>query len=290
MVRFSRVAPPRSGWSLRWSSDTGGRARSKPKTPSPAFARARADGADGVELDVMTCGTGEVVVFHDDDLARLGQRPERIADTSFAALRAVTLASGARHTDARRGVRGVRPGHAGQRRAQGSEAVASPRSRRWSTASRTIVDAHGRRAPRVLVSSFHPLAVAVVDAAGAGRPARACCSSAKSPLPLRRAWAAALLRPFALHPERRLVQRRSAWRAGSDAATWSTSGPSTTRRRSRLAAACASTGSSPTILPVPGAGCARRAGCMMAPVEGSPIREVPRVFIRSFIGSVVHLG
>src|SRR5262245_30116342 len=46
----------------------------------PAFARARTDGADGVELDVMTCGTGEVVVFHDDDLTRLGHRPERVAD------------------------------------------------------------------------------------------------------------------------------------------------------------------------------------------------------------------
>jgi hypothetical protein len=61
----------------------------------PAFARARSDGADGVELDVMTCGTGEVVVFHDDDLARLGHRPERIADTPFGVLRQVRLASGA---------------------------------------------------------------------------------------------------------------------------------------------------------------------------------------------------
>src|SRR6476646_11792945 len=51
-----------------------------------AFARARADGADGVELDVMTCGTGELVVFHDDDLTRLAGRPDRIPDTSFAAL------------------------------------------------------------------------------------------------------------------------------------------------------------------------------------------------------------
>src|SRR6185503_17405615 len=49
----------------------------------PAFARARADGADGVELDAMICGTGEVLVFHDDDLTRLAHRPERIADTAF---------------------------------------------------------------------------------------------------------------------------------------------------------------------------------------------------------------
>ena len=35
-----------------------------------AFALAAAHGADGVELDVMPCATGEIVVFHDDDLAR----------------------------------------------------------------------------------------------------------------------------------------------------------------------------------------------------------------------------
>src|SRR5438128_2313381 len=59
-----------------------------------AFGRARTDGADGVELDVMTCGTGEMVVFHDDDLTRLAGRPERIAETPFSVLRAATLASG----------------------------------------------------------------------------------------------------------------------------------------------------------------------------------------------------
>ncbi len=52
-----------------------------------AFGRARELGADGVELDVMRCGTGEVVVFHDDDLARLAGRPDVIRATPLAALR-----------------------------------------------------------------------------------------------------------------------------------------------------------------------------------------------------------
>ena len=43
-----------------------------------AFRRARADGADGVELDVQRARTGEVVVFHDDNLARLAGRPGTI--------------------------------------------------------------------------------------------------------------------------------------------------------------------------------------------------------------------
>lgn len=37
-----------------------------------AFELAKAHGADGIELDVFQCGTGEVVVFHDEDLGRLG--------------------------------------------------------------------------------------------------------------------------------------------------------------------------------------------------------------------------
>jgi glycerophosphoryl diester phosphodiesterase len=59
-----------------------------------AFAAARAAGADGVELDVMRCGSGEVVVFHDDDLRRLAGRHERIASLSLGELRRVELHGG----------------------------------------------------------------------------------------------------------------------------------------------------------------------------------------------------
>src|SRR5262245_51611322 len=67
-----------------------------PENSVEAFARARTDGADGVELDVLCCATGEVVVFHDDDLVRLAGRPERIDALSLAALREVHLQGGAR--------------------------------------------------------------------------------------------------------------------------------------------------------------------------------------------------
>jgi glycerophosphoryl diester phosphodiesterase len=56
-----------------------------------AFAAAAAAGADGVELDVRLCATGEVVVFHDADLRRLAGRADRIrcrrSTTSFAPCR-----------------------------------------------------------------------------------------------------------------------------------------------------------------------------------------------------------
>src|SRR6185312_17377418 len=59
-----------------------------------AFRLAREQGADGVELDVMRCATGEVVVFHDDDLGRLGGYPGDVRALSFAELRAVELHGG----------------------------------------------------------------------------------------------------------------------------------------------------------------------------------------------------
>src|SRR5947209_7289473 len=59
-----------------------------------AFRRARSDGADGVELDVMRCATGEVIVFHDDDLERLGKRAGLTRATSFAELREIDLGGG----------------------------------------------------------------------------------------------------------------------------------------------------------------------------------------------------
>jgi glycerophosphoryl diester phosphodiesterase len=56
-----------------------------------AFARARSDGADGIELDVRCDASGDVVVFHDDDLSRLAGRPGRLEQLSADQRRAVRL-------------------------------------------------------------------------------------------------------------------------------------------------------------------------------------------------------
>ncbi len=45
-----------------------------PENTREAFAGAVAQGADGVELDVMRCGTGELVVCHDEELSRLANK------------------------------------------------------------------------------------------------------------------------------------------------------------------------------------------------------------------------
>ncbi len=191
----------------------------------PAFARARADGADGVELDVMTCGTGEVVVFHDDDLARLGHRPERIADTPFAVLRQVRLASGA-----------AIPTLDEVFEACGPDMLVNVELKlpnRGTAAVAPLVDAvaeiiaRAGTGGRVLVSSFHPWAVRLWMRRAPEIPAGLLFEHG-SPLPLRGAWAAPLLRPFALHPELVLCspERVAGWhRRGYMVNVWTVDAP-----------------------------------------------------------------
>lgn len=61
-----------------------------------ALELAVAEGADGVEIDVRRCASGEVVVCHDDTLKRVGGVSLTIEDTSFAELRAQPLNDGSR--------------------------------------------------------------------------------------------------------------------------------------------------------------------------------------------------
>jgi len=185
-----------------------------------AFARAREEGADGVELDVLVCGTGEVVVFHDDDLTRLAGRPERIDATAFDVLRAVALGSGHRIPTLEEAFEacgpnllvnvelktaGVGPGGVGAL----VDGVADVLARTGT-------------GPRVLVSSFNPWAVAAWMRRSPVVPAGLLFERGAA-LPLRRAWAAPLLRPFGLHPELVLArpERVAGWRRrGYFVAVW----------------------------------------------------------------------
>src|SRR5512147_1741217 len=58
-----------------------------PENTLAAFRLAIEQGADGVELDVWRCGSGEVVVIHDEDARRVAGAPLRIAEAPLAALR-----------------------------------------------------------------------------------------------------------------------------------------------------------------------------------------------------------
>src|SRR5258708_20074399 len=160
VVRFSRMTMWQRGAPGRplVLGHRGASARC-PENSVAAFERAIADGADGIELDVLCCATGEVMVFHDDDLARLGARPERIADLSSRTLRDLILTSGARIPTLEEVLAVCRPPCLVN--------IELKASGFWGGPVPALVDRGAgivRRAgagPRVLVSSFHPRAVSL---------------------------------------------------------------------------------------------------------------------------------
>jgi glycerophosphoryl diester phosphodiesterase len=180
-----------------------------------AFRLAMAEGADGVELDVQRCATGEVVVFHDDDLARLAGRPERIDQLSLARLREVRLSRGE-----------AIPTLAETLEACGPAALVNieiKHSGLLPAGCRALVDALAEvvaRADadqRVLISSFSPGAIWRWRKI---RPDVASGLLFERPRPFRRPWPLRtdiflpLLRPRAVHPEESLCTRDSVarWR------------------------------------------------------------------------------
>lgn len=191
-----------------------------------AFDAAREDGADGVELDVRLTRDGELAVFHDDDLVRLGGRPGCVEDMDWREAAAVELRGGERMP----------------RLADVMEAMAGlvvnveikpPRWRRAPAVVRAVAAcvARARAADRVIVSSFD---VAVVGLVRAMTPLSAgLLFHEKQRRPLRRAWLAPVLRVHAVHPQKTLVDAESmrGWRrAGYAVNVWTVDDAAEVRR------------------------------------------------------------
>ena len=68
--------------------------RSLPENTHAAFARAIEEGADGVELDVRLCASGELVVVHDADLQRLANDLLEVARVPYGRLARADLGGG----------------------------------------------------------------------------------------------------------------------------------------------------------------------------------------------------
>ena len=178
----------------------------EPENSLAAFRRAALDGADGVELDVLLCATGEVVVFHDDDLRRLAGRSERIADLSLADVREVVLNSGARIPTLEEVFE-----ECGPELLVNVELKASALSKdgmRKLVAGVLAVIQRANVAPRVVISSFHPKILAYWKAAAAHIPFGFLFEQDSSFL-LRRAWPLMWLHPFSAHPENVLCTPRA---------------------------------------------------------------------------------
>lgn len=175
----------------------------------PAFERAVADGADGVELDVMRCASGEVVVFHDDDLTRLAGRPERIDRVPWRELRDVELETSGR-IPLLDDVLEALPDHLINIELKAGKLW---RGQLLAPAVARLIHRHGKT-DRLLISSFNPWALARFRVA-APKIRTGYLFHSQQALPLREAWPALAVRPFAVHPSKSLVTaaRVARWRA-----------------------------------------------------------------------------
>lgn len=70
-----------------------GARKQAPENTIPAFQLAERLGADGVELDVLLCATGELVVTHDDDLSIHSNATGSVAATPLSDLKALDFGS-----------------------------------------------------------------------------------------------------------------------------------------------------------------------------------------------------
>lgn len=188
-------------WGHRGAGHRGDDARLAENTIA-AFEAARAAGADGVELDVRLCATGEVVVFHDDDLARLAGRPGRVDGLSLSALRDLRLRGDTRIATLDEVFEALGPSW---RINVEIKPVAMPRTAALVAAVLACIDRHRAR-EQVLVSSFDPVILGQVRLRAPGL-ATGYLFHREQGLPLRRAWPARLLRPAALHPDHGLITR-----------------------------------------------------------------------------------
>lgn len=213
----------RLGRATRWRRTRGrprvwahrGDSAHAPENTMLAFDRARAAGADGLELDVRFDGDGNVVVFHDSELARLTGLPGRIEQLSAAErarlrvggepvpLLAEVLAEFDLEIDVE------------------IKSLAVGRMAALVAATARVIRDSGR-ADQVLVSSFDPIALLQLhhhlpDAA------LAYLFHDEQPLPLRRGWVGRWIGASLLHPQSTLctAARVKAWHtAGMPVNAW----------------------------------------------------------------------
>jgi glycerophosphoryl diester phosphodiesterase len=172
-----------------------GSSRRAPENTLAAFRLARREAADGVELDVMRCGSGEVVVFHDADLRRLGGRKERIARAPLELLREVDLGGGEHIPLLSEVLEELGPDML-----VNIELKLPRLGRRGLAEAVTGLIRRHAMGSRALVSSFHPWPLVRMRVLAPEVPTGLLFHE-KLALPLRQAWSAAWIQPVALHPE-----------------------------------------------------------------------------------------
>lgn len=200
-----------------------------PENTHAAFNLAYRMGADGIELDVQACASGEIVVIHDEMVNRTSNGTGAVAElplkqlkefdfggfygSAFAGERIPTLAEVFEGLPAQ-AIINVEIKNKGTK-TNGEEVGVAALIRRTN-----LYD-------RVLVSSFNPFVLRRMRRIDPRVPI-AYLYEAKSPLFLRPLPVRTLLRPQALHPDFRVVTRRmvqAAHRRGYAVNTWTVNDP-----------------------------------------------------------------
>lgn len=207
-----------------------GSSHDAPENTLAAFALARQDGADGVELDVMRCRSGEVIVFHDDDLGRLcGVAGDPRART-LAELRKLSV-QGEAIPELHEVIEVL-----GASMLLNVELKSAP-AWRARVEDEGLVDQvartldHAGMGERVLVSSFDPVLLGRFRRRSP-RVATGMLFAADQSVPLRRGWAAHVVGANAVHPEALLVDedRVRMWhRRGLRVNVWTVDDPAEQR-------------------------------------------------------------
>lgn len=178
-----------------------GASHDAPENTIAAFREAMRQGADGVELDAMVCGTGEVVVCHDEWLDRLAGEHVQISSAPLSALRRLDMGRRFGSTFQGEGI----PTLAEALAAIPRDAVVNVELKSTTLSDRGL----GGRAARdirreegghsVVLSSFNPLTLARARAAERRLSSAMLIAASQDLSP--REWAAKALRLSALHVE-----------------------------------------------------------------------------------------
>jgi glycerophosphoryl diester phosphodiesterase len=209
-----------------------------PENTLAAFRLALEQGADGVELDVWRCASGEVVVAHDEDLRRVAGSPLRIPDAPLGALRALDV--GAWKGERWRGERVPLLSEvldALPRAFVNVELKSRGRDLALAGAAAGALRRAGA-AERVVVSSFDWRLLAAFRLAAPEVPV-GLLFERRPAWRLRTALATRALRPAAVHPDRTLATaaRVEAWRArGLGVNVWTVDDPAEATRLARAGA------------------------------------------------------
>jgi glycerophosphoryl diester phosphodiesterase len=215
----------RHGRATRWRRTKGrprvwahrGDSAHAPENTMLAFDKARAAGADGIELDVRFDGDRNVVVFHDSLLERLTGRPGRIEELSAAErarlrvggepvpLLADVLSGVDRELEIDVELKAVKVGRTGELAAATAKVIRD-----------------SRRADQVLISSFDPLALFQFHR-HLPDVALAYLFHDEQSLPARRGWIGSWIGASLMHPQHTLCteDRVRAWHtAGLPVNVW----------------------------------------------------------------------